>query len=106
MNWKSAFIWMVIIVVVASGIGYRCLNNRIDEAYDTGYSEGYDAGFDFTKLMEEYRTSPDLFKFGYENGYRAGLKDTDAYWIGYDAGRDEGYDEGYNDEKAGYPFSR
>ena len=103
MNWKSAFIWTIIIFVIVVFAGYFYHDNRVEEAYSAGWNDSYLAGL--KEMMQELAINPDPvhnFELGYNKGYLDGLKTRDAYQEGYDTGRDEGYAEGYDDAKAGF----
>ena len=107
MNWKSAFIWTIIIVVSAGFAGYYYHQDNVEQVSQEAYAQGYKDGWKLAELVKvKLEDSQYNFDLGYDKGYLDALKTRDAYREGYDTGRDEGYAEGYDDAKAGYPYSR
>lgn len=49
MNWKSAFLWTIIIFVVVVFAGYFYHDNRVEEAYSAGWNDSYLAGLEKLK---------------------------------------------------------
>ena len=105
MNWKAAFIWVVIITVIAGFAGYWYHENSVEEAYSAGWNDKMvSASIEIAR--EKFADTKHIFDLGYTSGYIDGAKKTNAYREGYDTGYYEGYDEGYADAKAGYPKRR